>query len=136
MEQGLSNPSMNHRRHLLNHNAEQIVLRICDSGIPEPVGLIIDMTDDMGKKLTYHALETHGYHRHEIPEIIARYAKDNATPTFLCVTNLEAAKRVLTETSETAVRNLSQPIAPGRAWVVVVGAGGNSYAQVPIRTSK
>jgi len=136
MEQGLSNQSMNHRRHMLNHNAQEIIQRIYESDIPDPVGMIIDMTDEMGKVLTYHALERHGYPKHEIPEIIAKYTKDGATPTFLCVTNLEAARKVLLATSETAAENLSRPIAPDRAWVVVGGAGGNSYAQVPIPKGK
>jgi hypothetical protein len=136
MEQGLTNQSMTHRRHLLTHNVVEITRRICDAGISDPVGMIIDVTDEMGKMLTYQALQRHGYAKHEIPEIIAKYTKDGATPTFLCVVHLEAARKVLQATSETASENLSKALPPDRAWVVVVGAGGNSYAQVPIERGR
>ena len=36
----------------------------------DPVGLIVEMTDDIGKQLTYAALEKQGMPKHEIPELI------------------------------------------------------------------
>ncbi|XZE43928.1 hypothetical protein SH467x_003510 [Pirellulaceae bacterium SH467] len=102
------------------------------SGLKDPVGLIVEMTDPVGKLLTYSTLEAHGVPKHEIPEVIARYTKDQATPTFLCVVDFATAKRVLATTSETAEANLSVPLPPGRAFVVVVAGGGNSYAQIAI----
>lgn len=54
------------------------------SGLADPVDLITEMTDDIGKQLTYAALETQGLPRHEIPELITSYCK-NAMPTFKCV---------------------------------------------------
>ena len=133
MDPGLSKNSMELRRHLLRFNGEDIVRRMKNSGVKSPVGLIVEMTDPMGKVLTYAAMETSGVPKHEIPELIARYTKDQATPTFLCVVDFPVAKRILSATSESAESNLSAPLPPGRAFVVVVAGGGNSYAKVELR---
>ena len=129
MTDGLSDNSMQLRRHLLNHNGPDVVQRMQESGISDPVGLIIEMTDDIGKQLTYAALDAQGMPHHEIPELIAAYCK-NAIPTFKCVVSFDTAKRILDITSETALQNLAAPRKPGVHWIVVVGGGGNSYAQV------
>lgn len=99
----------------------------------DPVGMIIEMTDDIGKQLTYAALEKQGMPKHEIPELIASYCK-NAIPTFKAVVTFETAMKVLPLTSDTAEQSLSAPRPPGVHWIIVVAGGGNSYAQVPIRT--
>ena len=131
MTKGLSEKSKQLRRHLLNHNAPDVIHRMQESGMADPVGLIIEMTDDIGKQLTYAALEKQGMPRHEIPELIASYCK-NAIPTFKAVISFETAKKILHITSETAIQNLAAPRKPGIHWIVVVGGGGNSYAQVPV----
>jgi hypothetical protein len=102
-----------------------------ESGMADPVGMIVEMTDDIGKPLTCAALEKQGMPRHEIPERIASYCK-NAIPTFKCVVSFETAMKILPITSETALQNLSAPRKPSVHWIVVVGGGGNSYAQVPL----
>jgi hypothetical protein len=71
MKTGLSEKSKQLRRHLLNHNAPDVMKRMQESGMSDPVGLIVEMTDDIGKKLTYAALEKQGMSKHEIPEHIA-----------------------------------------------------------------
>ena len=131
MTEGLSRKSQELRRHLLSHNCPDVVRRMQESGFKDPVGLIIEMTDDTGKQLTYAALEKQGMPRHEIPELIASYFK-NAIPTFKCVVSFETAKKILPITSETALQNLTAPRKPGVHWIVVVGGSGNSFAQVPI----
>ncbi len=131
MNTGLSEQSKQLRRHLLNHNAPDVMKRMRQSGLTDPVGLIVEMTDDIGKKLTYAALEKQGMSKHEIPELIASYCK-NAIPTFKCVLSFDTAKSILHITSETAVQNLTAPRRPGTHWIVIVGGGGNSYAQVPV----
>ncbi len=131
MNTGLSEKSKQLRRHLLNHNALDVMKRMQESGMSDPVGLIVEMTDDIGKKLTYAALEKQGMSKHEIPELIASYCK-NAIPTFKCVVSFDTAKKILQITSETAVQNLTAPRKPGVHWIVIVGGGGNSYAQVPM----
>ncbi len=132
MNNGLSNESRELRRHLLSHNGPDVVRRMQESGLDDPVGLIIEMTDDIGKKLTYAALESQGMLKHDIAELIASYCR-NAIPTFKAVITFETAKRVLTITSDTAEQNLTAPRHPGIGWIVIVGGGGNSYAQVSVR---
>jgi len=132
MTKGISQESKELRRHLLSHNGPDVVDRMQQSGMADPVGMIIEMTDDIGKQLTYAALEKQGMPRHEIPELIASYCK-NAIPTFKCVVSFETAKKILPITSETALQNLTVPRKHGVHWIVVVGGGGNSYAQVPVR---
>jgi len=109
-----------------------VVERIQHSGLADPVGLILEMTDDIGKQLTYAALEKQGMPRHEIPELIASYCK-NAIAPFKCVVSLETALKLLPLTSETALQNLKGPRRPGTQWIVIVGGGGNRYAPVPVR---
>ena len=132
MTKGISEKSKKLRRHLLNHNGPDVVQRMQDSGMADPVGMIIEMTDDIGKQLTYAALEKQGTPKHEIPELIASYCK-NAIPTFKAVVTFETAKKVLPLTSDTAEQSLSAPRPPGVHWIVIVAGGGNSYAQVPVR---
>ena len=129
MKKGITQESKDLRRHLLSHNGPDVVDRMQQSGMADPVGMIIEMTDDMGKQLTYAALEKQGMPRHEIPELIASYCK-NAIPTFKCVVSFETAKKILPITSETAEQNLKGPRRPGTRWIV--GGGGNSYALVPV----
>ena len=107
--------------------------RMQQSGMADPVGIIIEMTDNIGKQLTYAALEKQGMQKHEIPELIASYCK-NAIPTFKAVVTFETAMRVLSLTSDTAKQSLSAPRPSGVHWIVIVAGGGNSYAQVPVRT--
>ena len=131
MKKGITQESKELRRHLLSHNGPDVVERMQQSGMADPVGMIIEMTDDIGKQLTYAALEKQGMPRHEIPELVASYCK-NAIPTFKCVVSFETAKKILPITSETALQNLTAPRKPGVHWIVVVAGGGNSYAQVPL----
>lgn len=67
MNNGLSDRSVELRRHLLSHNGPDVVRRMAASGFNDPVGLIIEMTDDTGKQLTYAALEKQTMPKHELP---------------------------------------------------------------------
>lgn len=133
MTKGLSDESRELRRHLLNHNAPDVVRRMQESGFDDPVGLIIEMTDDTGKQLTYAALELQGMLKQDIAELIASYCR-KAIPTLKIVVDFETARSVLALTSETADQNLSVPRRLGFHWIVIVAGGGNSYALVPVRT--
>ena len=96
MKMGITHESKVLRRHLLSYITPDVVermqqsglagpvlqVRSCRSGLADPVGMIIEMTDDIGKQLTYAALEKQGTPRHEIPELIASYCK-NAIPTII-----------------------------------------------------
>ena len=134
MNKGLSLKSRELRRHLLSHNGPDVANSMEQSGYKDPVGLIIEMTDDFGKQLTYGILESKGMLKQDIAELIASYCR-NAIPTFKAVVPFETAKRVLSITSETAEQSLAAPRRPETRWIVIVGGGGNSYAQVPIHKS-
>lgn len=76
MLQGISEKSKQLRRQLLQFNGPDMAARMVASGFDDPVGLVVDMTDDFGKQLTYAILQSHGMPLHEIPETIAAYMKD------------------------------------------------------------
>ena len=122
------------RRHLLSHNGSHVVRRMQEFGFEDPVGLIIEMTDDIGKQLTYTAPEAQGMPRHGIPELIAPCCKIATILTFKCVVSFETATRILaiTYTYAIALQNLTASRKSNVHWFVVVGDGGNSYAQVSI----
>ena len=132
MNNGLSDRSLELRRHLLSHNGPDVVRRMAASGFNDPVGLIIEMTDDTGKQLTYAALELQGKLKQDIAELIASYCR-KAIPTLKIVVDFETAKSVLALTSDTAEQNLSVPRRVGFYWIVIVAGGGNSYALVPVQ---
>ena len=125
MTDGLSPRSRELRRHLLSHNGPDVAKSMAESGYDDPVGLIIEMTDDVGKQLTYAALERQGMPRHEIPELIASYCR-NAILTFKAVVTFETAMKVLSLTSDTAEQSLSAQRPPGVRWIVIVGGGGST----------
>lgn len=131
MTDGLSPKSQELRRHLLSHNGPDVVRRMRESGLNDPVGLIIEMTDDTGKQLTYAALELRGTLKQDIAELIAKYCR-KAIPTLKLVVDFETARSVLALTSNTAEQNLSVPRRLGAHWIVIVAGGGNSYAQIPL----
>ena len=131
MQAGLSNQAMLLRRHMLEHNGDEIVRRMKESGFDNPVGLIVEMTDNIGKSLVYAAMEAEGIPKHEIPELIAKFSCD-AIPTFLCVFHFEDAKRLMARTSDSAEKNFDAPRKPGSAIVIVIAGGGNTYAHVPL----
>ena len=131
MQVGLSNQAMLLRRHMLEHNGDEIVRRMKESGFGNPVGLIIEMTDDIGKSLAYAAMEAEGIPKHEIPELIAKLSRD-AIPTLHCVFEFEDAKRLMARTSDSAEKNFDAPRKPGTSIVVVIAGGGNTYAHVPL----
>lgn len=125
MEKGLTEQSKQLRRHLLNHNAPDVMKWMLESGMADPVGMIIEMTDDIGKQLTYAAHEKQGVPRHDIPELIATYCK-NAIPTLKRVIPLGLSRKILPIASETVRQNLTAPRKPCVHWIVIVGDGGHS----------
>ncbi len=133
MSDGVSKASLELRRHLLAQNAVEIVSAMQKSGLQDPVGLIVEMTDPFGKQLVYGILEARGVQKSEIAERIAALSR-NAIPTFTAVISLEQAKKTLSLSSDTAVMNLSASRPAGTYWIVVIAAGGNSYSQVPLPT--
>jgi hypothetical protein len=132
MNSGISDQSRQLRHRLLQHNGPDVSQRMLQSGVADPVGLIVEMTDHYGKQITYSVLEHHGMQKYEIAERIAALSR-NAIPTFKAVLPFPVACRLLAITSDTAQQNLNRPRPRGHYWIVVIGAGGNSYAQVPLQ---
>lgn len=135
MNSGVSDQSRQLRRQLLDHNGPDVCSRMQQSGVADPVGLIIQMTDPFGKQIAYAILENHGMQKPEIAERIAALSR-NAIPTFKAVMPFSRACQLLTLTSETARENLRRPRPPGHYWIVVIAGHGNSYAQVPLQIPK
>ena len=131
MSDGVSKSSLELRRHLLQHNAREIVSAMRAARLADPVGLIVEMSDDFGKQLAYGIMEVRGMSREEIAQLVATLSQ-NVIPTFTAVISLEQAKKTLALSSDTAILNLSAARPAGVYWIVVIGGGGNSYSQVPI----
>ncbi|MEN9556669.1 MAG: hypothetical protein RLZZ232_2955 [Planctomycetota bacterium] len=131
MSDGVSQSSIDLRRHLLSQNAVEIVSAMQKAGLSDPVGLVVEMTDPFGKQLVYGILEARGLQQSEIAEQIALLSR-NAIPTFTAVVSFEQAKRTLSLSSDTAEQNLTAARPPGSYWIVVIAGGGNSYSLVPL----
>ena len=116
---------------MLEHNGDEIARRMIESGFDNPVGIIVEMTDNIGKSLAYAAMEAEGIPKYEIPELIAKLSRDSI-PTFLCVFHFEDAKRLMARTSDSAEEHFDAPGKPGTSIVVVIARGGNTYAHVPL----
>ena len=71
INQGPSEQSKQLRRHLLDENAPDVMKRLQESDMEDPVGMTIKMTDDIGKRLAYAAVEKQGMETDEIPELVA-----------------------------------------------------------------
>lgn len=131
MSDGVSKSSLELRRHLLQHNAGEIVSAMRAAGLTDPVGLIVEMGDNFGMQLAYGIMEARGMSREEIAEVVTKLSR-NAIPTFTAVISFEQAKKTLALSSDTAILNLSAARPAGVYWIVVIGGGGNSYSHVPI----
>jgi len=101
MSHGISEQSKRLHRHLLNHNAPDVLKWMQESGTAHPVGRFVEMTDDIGKQLTFAALEKLEMPRREIPELIAYNCK-NSNPMF--------RKGAAKQKSFDRVRSCRQPI--------------------------
>ena len=123
MTKGVSEKSKQLRRHLLNHNAPDVMKRMQESGMADPVGMIVEMTDDIGKQLTYAALEKQGMPKHDIPDLMASYCKE-AIPTFEAVVIFEPTRKVLPLTTDTVEQSLPAPRPPGVHLLVIVAGDG------------
>lgn len=120
INQGLSEQSKQLRWHLLNENAPDVMKWMQGSGKADPVGMIVKMTDDIGKQLAYAAAENQGMPRQEIPRLIAFYCKIGLPDDQLC-RQLRDHKKILTILSEPALQNLTASRKPSVHWGAIVG---------------
>ena len=130
------------RRHLLAENLEQLIDGMKQSGIVDPVGIVVDATDRMGSILYRAALLKSGMTDEEaarkLDETTARMAEQNQFPTGTLVVSWAQAEHLLPLTSPSAKKNLREMKAQyqigksSRYLVVAIGNGGNTYGVADI----
>lgn len=131
--------SMLDRRHLLDRNHGNVLEAMRESGLPDPVGFIIDAIDFQGRQFAIQMRRAAGTSEEEatrqIDETNAVFLRNRMTPTLITVTSVEAARAILPLTSPTALQTLKTREAqrePGHCLVTVIASGGNTYASVEL----
>jgi hypothetical protein len=133
----LKHDAMADRRHLLENNLEPVMELLVRATCPDPVALIADERDHHGRQLAIHSERTYkGLSAEEatkkVDEFVAQY-QGKGIPTLNAIVPLSEAEKILPRTSPTAKGNLrrwKQLRRHGDHLVVVVAAGGNTYATV------
>ena len=87
---------------------------------------------EVGKQLTYAAVERQGMPRQEIPESIASYCR-NAIPTFKAVVTFEIAMKVLSLTSDQNARGVFLKVPAGE--MLYVGIAFNDVMNINLQIS-
>lgn len=126
------------RRHLLSENLDNIIEAMKQSGIPDPVGIVVDATDEYGGALCLSALRKSGLTKKEAAlyqkTMIAEMAERNQFPTATFVVSWAEANQLLPLTSPTAKKNLIELQTEyslgtsSKYLVVAIGNGGNTYS--------
>ena len=126
------------RRHLLSENLDQLIEAMKQSGISNPVGIVVDATDKLGSVLCRSAFRQSGMTEEEatlhLKEMTAEMAERNQFPTSTLVVSWAIACQLLPLTSPTAKKHLFElqseyKIGTSNKYLVVaVGNGGNTYA--------
>ncbi|MGE3408647.1 MAG: hypothetical protein AB7I37_17645 [Pirellulales bacterium] len=140
--QGVTQAAKSDRRHLLAENMDQLIKAMKESGIVNPVGIVVDATDRLGSALYGAALLQSGMTeeqaRQQLADTAARMAEQNQFPTALLVVSWKVAEQLLPMTSPTAKKNLREIKSEyqigwsGRYLVIGIGSGGNSYGVTEI----
>ncbi len=127
MKEGTSEQSKKFRYDMLSFHLGTIVKHMTDSGFDNPIGLIIDTSDNYGSQIAKAAAQERGidYQQH-LDTCIA----ENTIPTMLLVLPFEMARQLLQLTANNASSHLRTPLPPDAHWVVCVAAGGNTYAGI------
>lgn len=126
---GLTNDDKARRYSMIEYNMNAIMGLMRDSGFDDPVGLLIDPTDNYGKEIAQAIFETN-YGKGSKDKFVDQCQSIDRIPTMMTVITLEQAKEILTITSPTATKNLATPRPPNTHFVVAIAGGGNSYAGV------
>jgi len=138
---GMSKSDMAQRRAMLEHNEPMLSKAMKESGLSDPVGIVADARDKMGRKLFKLALLASGKSEQDaekkIAEMIEQMGRQEQYPTGLLVVSWERAEKLLPLTSPTASANLRKlkpmcQAGTGIYLIVGVGRGGNTYGIVPI----
>jgi len=134
---GMTPTAKKDRRHLLAENLDQLMEAMRESGVVNPVGIVVDATDRLGSAMYGAALVKYGMTeeqaRQQLAETTARMAEQNQFPTALLVVSWDVADQLLPLTSPTAKKNLREMKSEyqigwsGRYLVIGIGSGGNTY---------
>ena len=130
------------RRHLLSKHMDQLIDEMKQSGITNPVGIVVDPADKYGRVWYLSELIESGMTKEEanrhLREMTAKLAESNQFPTMVVVVSWADAVKILHGTSPTArknlyeLRNVHKVGTDGKYLVVAVGNGGNTYGFVNI----
>ena len=131
------------RRHLLSENLDQLIEAMKNSGIRNPVGIVVDVTDRLGSVMCRMALIKSGMTDEEakrhLDTMTSEMAEQNQFPTLTFVISWTIANQLLPLTSPTAKKHLVELQSQykvgtsSKYLVVAVGNGGNTYgiAEIP-----
>lgn len=117
------------RADFLDRNRSELIRLMAESGIPDPVGVVVDVRDFHGRQFAL-AL---GKSDAEIDAVIAKY-KSEMIPTLTAILTWEQARRLMPHTSPTATTNLNAAwrlrSLTGQALAIAITAKGNLYELV------
>lgn len=117
------------RRWLFDHHRATAEKGMRDSNFPDPVGLILDLSNHHARQMAM-AL---GMGEGELRQHRMKWDR-NFAPTAIGVCSFEVAKQLMPHTSPTSLERLNHPRPAGVHWVIVIARGGNSYIGVPLDT--
>jgi hypothetical protein len=129
------------RRAMLDHNMNLLVKSMKESGLADPVGIVADTRDTMGRRLFKSALIATGKTEREADEQIRAMSEEMAKKkqflTGILVVDWKRAEAILPLTSPTTSENLRNmkpqfQTGTGIYLIVAVGSGGNTYGVVEI----
>lgn len=127
------------RHSMLDDHTSQIKKLMCDSGITDPIGVMLDITGTYGRQMQIAWNIRNGMTEAEaekkVDELIVYFDGEGKFPTHLTVWTWQQAEILMPMTSPTALeslRKLKWAIEPGQAGVIAVGRHGNSYGIVAL----
>lgn len=129
---------MNTRHWLLNYHSQQIINNIKNGvleGMDDPVGMVIDVSDEFGYNLALAVVEKNGIPDSTIENLIAECKDKNQIPTLQIAVEMETVKKILPFTSATALNSIAkfeQMRKPNHYLAVIMAEKGNTYAAIEV----
>lgn len=127
------------RRHLLDCNLDAVHEIMHKTTLVDPVVVVADLRDHHGRQFAiYYERTRDGSSSEEAERRTDEYIAEcegKGIPTISAVVSMSEAEMILPYTSPTATENLrrwKQRRRPGDHLVVVIAAGGNTYASVQL----
>lgn len=136
---GMSHSEMADRRVMLAHNTPMVIEAMKESGFRDPVGIVADTRDNVGRRIVRTALLATGRTEQEADDHILamsmEMAKKGLFLTGLLVVDWKTAEALLPLTSPTATETLQEvkrvhEVEKKSYMMVAVGSGGNTYTLI------